>query len=73
MTGEIAEVEEDKQSPAAPRSARRKSPAKKTERKALPKKVENVLWARAAGRCQYAGCNKLLIGDQISGAANARP
>ena len=27
-----------------------------------------VLWARAAGRCQYAGCNKSLIGDLISGA-----
>ncbi|WP_050419777.1 SAVED domain-containing protein [Bradyrhizobium tropiciagri] len=42
-----------------------------TKRKALPKRIENVVWARAAGRCQYAGCNKLLIGDQISGAANA--
>jgi hypothetical protein len=30
-----------------------------------------VLWGRAAGRCQYAGCNKLLIGEQISGARNA--
>src|SRR5262245_57108413 len=40
-------------------------------RKAIPKKVENIVWARAAGRCQYAGCNKLLVGDQISGAANA--
>ncbi len=34
-------------------------------------KVQNVLWGRAAGRCQYAGCNELLVGDQISGAANA--
>ncbi len=30
-----------------------------------------VLWARAAGRCQYAGCNKPLIGDLISGAEDA--
>lgn len=27
-----------------------------------------VLWARAAGRCQYSGCNKSLIGDLVSGA-----
>ena len=27
-----------------------------------------VLWAKAAGRCQYAGCNCLLIGDLVSGA-----
>ena len=26
-----------------------------------------VLWARAAGRCQYDGCNEPLIGDLISG------
>lgn len=25
-----------------------------------------ILWARAAGRCQYRGCNKLLIGDLIA-------
>ena len=27
-----------------------------------------ILWAKAAGRCQYSGCNKSLIGDLISGA-----
>jgi len=26
-----------------------------------------VLWTRAAGRCQYEGCNKFLLGDIISG------
>jgi hypothetical protein len=26
-----------------------------------------VLWARAAGRCQYDGCNHPLIGDLVSG------
>jgi hypothetical protein len=30
--------------------------------------TRTILWARAAGRCQYAGCNKPLIGDLISGA-----
>lgn len=44
---------------------------KKPPRKPIPNKVQNVLWGRAAGRCQYAGCNKLLIGEQISGARNA--
>lgn len=29
--------------------------------------TRTVLWARAAGRCQYPGCNKHLIGDLISG------
>ena len=32
---------------------------------AIPSKVANALWARAAGRCQFRGCNKLLIGDLI--------
>ena len=26
-----------------------------------------ILWTRAAGRCQYAGCNESLLGDLISG------
>jgi hypothetical protein len=30
-------------------------------------KTKMVLWARAAGRCQYSGCNHILIGDLISG------
>jgi hypothetical protein len=70
---EVAEVEQDEQPPVPSRGARRRRPAgeKKKARKSFPKKVENAVWARAAGRCQYQGCNKLLIGDQISGAANA--
>lgn len=44
---------------------------KKAPRKPIPPRVQNVLWGRAAGRCQYAGCNKLLIGEQVSGARNA--
>lgn len=34
---------------------------------AIPAKVANALWAKAAGRCQFRGCNKLLIGDLIAG------
>lgn len=33
---------------------------------AIPSKVSNALWAKAAGRCQFRGCNKLLIGDLIA-------
>jgi hypothetical protein len=44
---------------------------RRVSRKALPVKIQNVVWGRAAGRCQYAGCNAPLIGDQISGAADA--
>lgn len=34
---------------------------------AIPPKVASALWAKAAGRCQFRGCNKLLIGDLITG------
>jgi hypothetical protein len=71
VTSVVTETEEDGQRPAVPRAARGRSAAKKTPRKPVPNKVQNVVWARAAGRCQYAGCNKLLIGEQISGARNA--
>lgn len=35
--------------------------------KALSARSRQVIWARAAGRCEYRGCNKILIGDLISG------
>ena len=35
---------------------------------ALTPATRHVLWARPAGRCEYHGCNKSLIGDFISGA-----
>lgn len=63
-----SEVEDGK---LTARSTRRRSSSKNPSRKAIPVKVQNIVWGRAAGRCQYAGCNKLLVGDQISGAANA--
>ena len=34
-------------------------------------KTRCVIWARAAGRCQYPGCNKLLIGDLIANNEDA--
>ncbi len=40
-------------------------------RPSLPEKVKITVWARAAGRCEYAGCNQLLIGDAVSGARHA--
>lgn len=36
-----------------------------------PQKVQSALWARAAGRCQYRGCNQDLVGDLISGNDDA--
>jgi hypothetical protein len=33
----------------------------------IPPKVATALWAKAAGRCQFRGCNRLLIGDLIAG------
>lgn len=44
------------------------APLKATRTNALSERSRRVLWARAAGRCQYTGCNKSLIGDLISGA-----
>lgn len=44
---------------------------RRKRRQPLPDKVKNIVWGRAAGRCQYAGCNALLIGDEVSGAADA--
>ncbi|CAM3517080.1 SMODS-associated and fused to various effectors domain-containing protein [Deinococcus saxicola] len=40
---------------------------KPSERKSLPQGVVNELWARAAGRCEFQGCNKLLYLDEITG------
>lgn len=33
----------------------------------IPASVQSALWAQAGGRCQLRGCNKLLIGDLITG------
>ncbi len=46
-------------------------PKAKAGRKAPSYNVRAMLWARAAGRCQYTGCNRSLIGDLLSGSPNA--
>jgi hypothetical protein len=33
----------------------------------VDQKTQRALWARAAGRCQYRGCNCALIGELLSG------
>lgn len=33
----------------------------------IPTKTQIQIWALAAGRCEFAGCNKLLIGDLVAG------
>lgn len=33
----------------------------------IPQRVQSALWARAAGRCEYRGCNIDLVGDLIAG------
>ena len=38
----------------------------KARRKPIPDRSKCIVWGRAAGRCQYAGCNASLIGDEIS-------
>ena len=33
----------------------------------IPQNVRYSIWARAAGRCQYPGCNAPLVGDLLAG------
>ncbi len=33
----------------------------------IPQKTKTALWVRAAGRCQYRGCNEDLVGDLVAG------
>jgi hypothetical protein len=33
----------------------------------IPQKIQSALWARAAGRCQFRGCNADLVGDLVAG------
>jgi hypothetical protein len=71
---EVADIEIiDAPSASPPKQKRRKRAVaeKKEKRKPIQPRIQNFVWARAAGRCQYGNCNKLLIGDQISGARNA--
>jgi hypothetical protein len=36
------------------------------KRPAIPDQVQRELWGRAAGRCQFHGCNKLLYKDDLT-------
>jgi hypothetical protein len=38
----------------------------------IPAKTQTQLWALAAGRCEFAGCNKLLVGDLIAGKEDGK-
>lgn len=38
----------------------------KTPRPKIPEPVQRELWARAAGRCEFRGCNKLLYKDGLT-------
>lgn len=35
-------------------------------RKPIPQKIQNLLWARAAGRCEFDGCNYDLTSDLLT-------
>jgi len=43
-----------------------KEKLKKPGRPAIPMPVQNELWARAAGRCEFRGCNELLFIDTLT-------
>jgi len=38
----------------------------------IPHKTQIQLWALAAGRCQFSGCNTLLIGDLVAGKEDGK-
>ncbi|WP_336057932.1 SAVED domain-containing protein [Nitratireductor sp. CH_MIT9313-5] len=38
----------------------------------IPKATQISLWTLAAGRCEFAGCNRLLIGDLIAGKEDGK-
>src|SRR6266571_732592 len=39
---------------------------KKNTRPTIPEQIQRELWARAAGRCEFRGCNKLLYKDGLT-------
>ncbi|BCL79609.1 SAVED domain-containing protein [Ktedonobacteria bacterium brp13] len=39
---------------------------KKNTRPNIPEQIQRELWARAAGRCEFRGCNKLLYKDSLT-------
>ncbi|MCQ2369487.1 MAG: SAVED domain-containing protein [Paludibacteraceae bacterium] len=32
----------------------------------IPKNIQNLLWAKSAGRCEFSGCNKILYEDLLT-------
>jgi hypothetical protein len=38
----------------------------------IPNKIQVALWAKAAGRCEYRGCNEELTGDLIAGREDGK-
>lgn len=40
--------------------------SRKPGRPKFPVWLQNELWARAAGRCEFRGCNELLYLDQLT-------
>lgn len=38
----------------------------------IPNKIQVALWAKAAGRCEYRGCNEDLTGDLIAGREDGK-
>ncbi|WP_426413458.1 SAVED domain-containing protein [Bradyrhizobium ganzhouense] len=38
----------------------------------IPPKTQVALWAKAAGRCEYRGCNQELIGDLVAGREDGK-
>lgn len=65
---EVADIEPSEQ-PPSPKRRRRATSGKKQTRKPIPQRIQNFVWGRAAGRCQF--CNRALIGDEISGTRNS--
>lgn len=54
--------------PASPATTVPQTKAKYTKlpRPPIPEQTKRELWARAAGRCEFRGCNKLLYRDEVT-------
>ncbi|AXH00611.1 SAVED domain-containing protein [Deinococcus wulumuqiensis] len=57
---------------ASPAATVQQTKAKYTKlpRPPIPEQTKRELWARAAGRCQFRGCNKLLYRDEVAKEAH---
>jgi len=48
------------------KTTKKENKSKKEPRVAIPEKTKCILWAKAGGRCEYEGCNKIMYKDWLT-------